>query len=187
MTISLDELGLTNPERADEFAERCAFTKSLTIRISTDILWSSDDPSDRAYDWLAVLMFGEFLATLETQPSYRVVQVGDAVMAVDFTLKSNITATTFTRIMEYGAALLAFQTDGTATCHFAATDIMDYEATILEFQEEIENRVATFDDLAARYAAEFIAGQQADGEPSNEYTERLSKWMDVNIQARFSA
>ena len=100
MTISLDELGLTNPERADEFAERCAFTKSLTIRISTDILWSSDDPSDRAYDWLAVLMFGEFLATLETQPSYRIVQVGDAIMAVDFTLKSNITVTTFTRIME---------------------------------------------------------------------------------------
>jgi hypothetical protein len=187
MTISLDELGLTNPQRADDFAERCAFTKSLTIRISTDILWSSDDPSDRAYDWLAVLMFGEFLATLETQTCYSIVQVGDAIMAVDFTLKSNITATTFTRIMQYGAALLAFQTEGTATCHFAATDIMDYEATILEFQQEIQNRVATFDDLAARYAAEFIAGQQADGEPSNEYTVRLSKWMDSNIQTRVSA
>ena len=135
MTISLDELGLTNPERADEFAERCAFTKSLTIRISTDHLWSSDDPSDRAYDWLAVLMFGEFLATLETQPSYRIVQVGDAIMAVDFTLKSNITVTTFTRIMEYGAALLAFQTDGTATCHFAATDIMDRNQFVFQVGE----------------------------------------------------
>ena len=57
----------------------------------------------------------------------------------------------------------------------------------MEFQEEIQNRVATFDELAARYAAEFIAGQQADGEPSNAYTERLSKWMDSNIQARISA
>jgi hypothetical protein len=187
MTISLDELGLTNPQRADDFAERCAFTKSLTIRFSTDILWSSDDPSDRAYDWLAVLMFGEFLATLETQPYFSIVHVGDAVMAVDFTLKSNITSTTFTRIMQYGAALLAFQTEGTATCHFAATDIMDYEATILDFQDDIQNHVATFTDLAAMYVAEFIAGQQADGEPANEYTMLLSSWVQSNSSTRVSA
>jgi hypothetical protein len=187
MTISLDELGLTNPLCADEFAERCAFTKSLTIRISTDILWSSDDRSERAYDWLAVLMFGEFLATLETQPSYQIVHVEEQIMALDFTLKANITATTLTSIMQYGAALLAFQTEGTATCHFAATDIMDYEATILGFQDDIQNRVAIFNDLAARYAAEFIAGQKADSEPENEYIVILSRWVQSEISTRASA
>lgn len=187
MTISLDELGLTNPLSAEEFAERCAFTKSLTIRISTDILWSSDDRSERAFDWLAVLMFGEFLANLETHPTYRIVQVGDPIMAVDFTLKANITATTLTSIMKYGAALLAFQTEGTATCHFAATDIMDYEETILDFQDDIQNHVSTFTDLAAIYVAEFIAGQQADGEPANEYTMLLSNWVQSKSSTRVSA
>jgi hypothetical protein len=132
-------------------------------------------------------MFGEFLAGLETRPTYEIVHGGENIMAVDFTIHENITASTLTSIMQYGAALLAFQTEGTATCHFAATDIMDYEATILVFQEEIHNRVATFDDLAARYAAEFIAGQQADGEPSNEHTVHLSKWMAGDIQTRVSA
>jgi hypothetical protein len=187
MTISLDELGLTNPLSAEEFAERCAFTKSLTIRISTDILWSSDDRSERAYDWLAVLMFGEFLATLETQPSYRIMQVEEQIMALDFTLHANITATTLISVMKYGAALLAFQTEGRATCHFAPTDVMDYEETILDFQDDIQNRVATFNDLAARYAAEFIAGQQADGEPANAYTILLSNWVQSNSSTRASA
>jgi hypothetical protein len=187
MTISLDELGLTNPLSAEEFAERCAFTKSLTIRISTDILWSSDDRSERAYDWLAVLMFGEFLANLETQPSYRIVQVEEQIMALDFTLHANITATTLTSIMKYGAALLAFQTEGTATCHFAATDIMDYEETILDFQADIQNHVATFTDLAAMYVAELIAGQQADGEPANEYTVLQSRWVQSDSSTRASA
>jgi hypothetical protein len=187
MTISLDELGLTNPECAGEFAQRCAFTKSMTVRISTDTLWSCDDHSERAYDWLAVLMFGEFLAGLETRPTYEIVHGGENIMAVDFTIHENITASTLTSIMQYGAALLAFQTEGTATCHFAATDIMDYEAEFLVFQEDVQNRVTVFHDLAARYAEAFISGQQNDNEAPNEYTDVLMQWLDVVRVQRASA
>jgi hypothetical protein len=187
MTISLDELGLTNPECAGEFAERCAFTKSMTIRISTDILWSSDDHSEQAYDWLAVLMFGEFLAGLETRPTYAVIRGGENIMAIDFTLHDNITASTLTRIMQYGAALLAFQTEGTATCHFASTDIMDYEAEFLSFQQDIQTRVTVFHDLASRYAETFISGQQNDNEAPNEYTAVLQQWLDTARVQRASA
>jgi len=179
MTISLDELGLTNPECAGEFAQRCAFTKSMTVRISTDTLWSSDDHSEQAYDWLAVLMFGEFLAGLETRPTYEIVHGGENIMAVDFTMHDNITSSTLTSIMQYGAALLAFHTEGTATCHFAPTDIMDYEVEFLLFQEDVQNRVAIFHDLATRYAEAFISGQQNDNEAPNEYTAVLQQWLDT--------
>lgn len=187
MRISLDELGLTNPECAGDFAERCAFTKSMTIRISTDILWSSDDASERAADWLAVLMFGEFLGSLNTRPSYGIVNTGDRIMAVEFTLHENITQSTLVSIMQYGAALLAFQTDGRATCHFASTDIMDYEASFLAFQRDIQNRVTIFHDIALMYAEAYIAGQVADGLPTNDYTMLLRNWLTGCSSQRASA
>jgi len=187
MKISLDELGLTNPECAGEFAERCAFTKSMTIRMSTDTLWSSDDHSDQAYDWLAVLMFGEFLGRLETHPTYGIVHGGENIMAVDFTLHDNITASTLTSIMQYGAALLAFHTEGTATCHFASTDIMDYETEFLSFQEDIQNRVTVFHDLATRYAEAYISGQQNETAAPDEHTDVLQQWLEMVHDQRASA
>jgi len=187
MTISLDELGLTNPECATDFAERCAFTKSMTVRISTDILWTSEDAADRAYDWLAVLMFGEFLAGRGTAPTYQVVSSMNEVMAVDFTLHNNITEDTLTSLMQYGAALLAFQTEGTATCHFNASDIMDYEEAILEFQDDIVNRVHVFHDLASLYASEYLAGLDVTEASDSPYVMQLSKWITANRHQRASA
>ena len=187
MTISLDELGLTNPECASDFAERCAFTKSMTVRISTDILWTSEHATDRAYDWLAVLMFGEFLAGLGTAPTYQIVSSMNQVMAVDFTLHNNITEDTLTSLMQYGAALLAFQTDGTATCHFNESDIMDYEAEILAFQDDIVNRVHTFHDLAGLYASEYLAGLDIAEPDESRHVMHLSKWVAPDRQLRASA
>ncbi|MFM7186415.1 MAG: hypothetical protein ACKO14_01220 [Armatimonadota bacterium] len=187
MTISLDELGLTNPECASDFAERCAFTKSMTVRISTDILWTSEDAADRAYDWLAVLMFGEFLAGLGTAPTHKIVQASGQVMAVDFTLRNNINEGTLTSLMQYGAALLAFQTDGTATCHFNASDIMDYEDSLLNFQNEIVNRVHVFHDLAGLYASEFLAGLTLTDAEENLHVTQLSKWITTDWQRRVLA
>lgn len=187
MTISLDELGLTNPECAGDFAERCLFTNSMTIRISTDVLWSSDDPEYQAYDWLAVLMFGEFLASLGTKPSYDIVNVNSRVMAVDFTLNQKITAPTIISVMNYGAALLAFQTDGSATCYFDSTDIIDYETAFFAFQNDIINRVQTFDSLAVKYAETYIAGQQANGTPPDEHTAKLDKWINRETSHRIAA
>jgi hypothetical protein len=108
-------------------------------------------------------------------------------MAVDFTLHDNITASTLTSIMQYGASLLAFQTEGAATCHFALSDIMDYEAEFLLFQEDIRNRVTVFYDLATRFAEAFISGQQNDNEAPNEYTDVLMQWLDVVRVQRASA
>jgi hypothetical protein len=159
----------------------------MKIRFSTDILWSSDDHSEQAYDWLAVLMFGEFLAGLGTRPTYAVIRGGENIMAIDFTLNDNITASTLTSIMQYGAALLAFQTEGTATCHFASTDIMDYEAEFLSFQQDIQKRVTVFHDLASRYAETFISGQQNDNVAPNEYTAVLQQWLDTACGQRASA
>jgi hypothetical protein len=187
LTISLDELGLTNPECASDFAERCAFTKSMTVRISTDILWTSEDAADRAYDWLAVLMFGEFLTSLGTAPTYQVVHGFDQIMAVDFTLHNNITKATLTSLMQYGAALLAFQTEGTATCHFNDSDIMDYEAEILAFQDDIVNRVHAFHDLAGLYASEYLAGLDMDKPDESSHVMQLSKWIAPDQQLRASA
>ena len=187
MTISLDELGLTNPECASDFAERCAFTKSMTVRISTDILWTSEHATDRAYDWLAVLMFGEFLAGLGTAPTHQIVSSMNQVMAVDFTLHNNITEDTLTSLMQYGAALLAFQTDGTATCHFNESDIMDYEAEILAFQDDIVNRVDTFHDLAGLYASEYLAGLDIACGDESRHVMQLSKWIAPDRQLRASA
>ena len=187
MTISLDELGLTNPECASDFAERCAFTKSMTVRISTDILWTSEDATDRAYDWLAVLMFGEFLAGLGTAPTYQIVSSMNQVMAVDFTLHNNITEDTLTSLMQYGAALLAFQTDGTATCHFYESDIMDYEAEILAFQDDIVNRVHNFHDVAGVYASEYLAGLDIAEADESRHVMQLSKWVAPDRQLRASA
>jgi hypothetical protein len=124
-------------------------------------------------------MFGEFLAGLETRPTYEIVHGGENIMAVDFTMHDNITSSTLTSIMQYGAALLAFHTEGTATCHFAPTDIMDYEVEFLLFQEDIQKRVTVFHDLAARYAETFISGQQNDNEAPNEYTAVLQQWLDT--------
>lgn len=70
MTMSLDELGLTNPADVGDIVERCRLSRSQTVRISTDILWTSEVASDRAFDWLAVLMFGELIAELSTNPTY---------------------------------------------------------------------------------------------------------------------
>jgi hypothetical protein len=187
MTISLDELGLTNPECASDFAERCAFTKSMTVRISTDILWTSEDAADRAYDWLAVLMFGEFLTGLGTAPTYQVVHGFDQIMAVDFTLHNNINEATLTSLMQYGAALLAFQTDGTATCHFNEADIMDYEAEILAFQDDIVSRVHAFHDLAGLYASEYLAGLDMAKPDESSHVMQLSKWIAPDQQLRASA
>ena len=187
MTISLDELGLTNPECASDFAERCAFTKAMTVRISTDILWTSEDASDRAYDWLAVLMFGEFLAGLGTAPTYRVVHSMNQIMAVDFTLRNNITEATLTSLMQYGAALLAFQTDGTATCHFNASDIMDYEEAILAFQNDIVNRVHIFHDLASLYASEYVAGLDTADATDSHHVTQLYNWITPEWRQRESA
>ena len=187
MTISLDELGLTNPECASDFAERCAFTKSMTVRISTDILWTSEDAADRAYDWLAVLMFGEFLASRGTAPTYQIVHGFDQVMAVDFTLHNNINEATLTSLMQYGAALLAFQTEGTATCHFNEADIMDYEAEILSFQDDIVNRVHAFHDLAGFYASEYLAGLEMAEPDESRHVMQLAKWIAADWQHRAAA
>jgi hypothetical protein len=187
MTISLDELGLTNPECASDFAERCAFTKSMTVRISTDILWTSEDAADRAYDWLAVLMFGEFLASRGTAPTYQIVHGFDQVMAVDFTLHNNINEATLTSLMQYGAALLAFQTEGTVTCHFNESDIMDYEEAILAFQDDIINRVHAFHDLAGLYASEYLAGLDMAEPDESRHVMQLAKWIAPDQQLRASA
>ncbi len=187
MTISLDELGLTNPDRAGELAERCAFTKSMTIRISTDILWTSDNAADRAFDWLAVLMFGEFLASLGTAPTFRIIRSMDQVMAVDFTLTTGITDTCLTAIMKYGAALLAFQTEGTATCHFKPDEIMDYEQALLTFQEDIASRVHAFDELAGLYSAEYLSGLAEPTAFDIHHVEQLAKWLPVERQQRATA
>ena len=85
------------------------------------------------------------------------------------------------------AALLAFQTEGTATCHFASTDIMDYEAEFLSFQQDIQKRVTVFHDLASRYAETFISGQQNDNVAPNEYTAVLQQWLDTACGQRASA
>jgi hypothetical protein len=187
MTISLDELGLTNPECASDFAQSCLFSNSMTIRISTDVLWSSDDPAEQSYDWLAVLMFGEFLASLGTKPSYDIVKVNNRVMAVDFTLNRKITAPTIISVMNYGAALLAFQTDGSATCYFDSTDIIDYETAFFAFQTDIINRVQTFDSLAVKYAESYIAGQQANATAPDEHATTLDRWINLKISNRNTA
>lgn len=187
MTISLDELGLTNPKFAGEFAERCIFTASMKIRISTDILWTSENAADRAYDWLAVLMFGEFLAGLGTAPTYQVVSSMNRIMAVDFTLRTNITEATLTSLMQYGAALLDFQTEGSATCHFDAADIMNYESELLEFQDDIINRVHMFDDIARLYAREYLASLDVADTGQNHHATQLSKWCEAHWQQRACA
>jgi hypothetical protein len=64
---------------------------------------------------------------------------------------------------------------------------MDYEAEFLVFQEDVQNRVTVFHDLAARYAEAFISGQQNDNEAPNEYTDVLMQWLDVVRVQRASA
>ena len=89
--------------------------------------------------------------------------------------------------MQYGAALLAFQTEGTATCHFNASDIMDYEEAILEFQDDIVNRVHAFHDLASLYASEYLAGLDVTEARDSPYVMQLSKWITANRHQRASA
>ena len=187
MTLSLDELGLTDPANASGIAQRSTFSKSMTIRISTDVLWVSDDPTEQAYDWLAVLMFGEFLASFATKPSYKIVRVDDKVMAVDFTLHQNITSAVIHSVMQYGAALLAFQTDGTATCYFERNEIRDYETEFFAFRDHLDERVETFHDLAAIYAETYIAGQLLYGDDASEHHLILDKWLDNATDRKMSA
>jgi hypothetical protein len=89
--------------------------------------------------------------------------------------------------MQYGAALLAFQTDGTATCHFNEADIMDYEAEILAFQDDIVSRVHAFHDLAGLYASEYLAGLDMAKPDESSHVMQLSKWIAPDQQLRASA
>jgi len=185
-TISLDELGLTNPECASDFAERFVFTKSMTVRISTDILWTSEDAADRSHDWLAVLMFGEFLAGLGTAPTYKIVRASGQVIAVDFRLHNSITEATLTAFMQYGASMLALRTEATATCHFNASDIMDYEDALLTFQNDIVNRVHMLHDLSRLNVSKFLAGLKLTDAEENLPLNQLSKWITSDWQQRVS-
>lgn len=108
-------------------------------------------------------------------------------MAVDFTLRNNITEVVLTSIMQYGAALLAFQTEGTATCFFHPDDIMDYEETIHAFQDDIVNRVHAFDDLAFLYAAEYAEGLGSTSDCMDQHLSGLQKWLRADWQRRAAA
>ena len=132
-------------------------------------------------------MFGEFLASLGTNPNYNIVVVNNKVMAVDYTLNRKITAPTIVSVMNYGAALLAFQTNGSATCYFDSTDIIDYETAFIAFREDILNRVKTFDTLAVKYAETYIAGQQATGQPLSDHTQLLENWLNTRDSFKLSA
>ena len=160
--------------------------KPLIIRISTDMLCNKRSNADIAFDWLAVLMLGEYLEQLDLNPDWTTVGSMGHILAIDFTVNSAINQTALEALQAYAAAYLSFYTGGRYPSSADYSKLFDYEQELLRFEDDIKSRVRRFDDIAKHYTSSFIAGLR-DKYMGADYVMmlgkhqlRLKRWMDIS-------
>ena len=186
MTLTLDELAIVDGPRL--FSRRDASDKveSLVVRIPTDMLCNDRSNVDAALDWLSVLMLGESLAALGTDPSWTTVGRGEHVLAVDFKLNQGLDSNGFDALLAYAASYLSFYSDGRYPSGEQKPGMFDYEHELLSFEDDIQNRVTRFNDIAIRYTTRFVAGLRDSYLGADYVTNvgihqlRLKRWLDYS-------
>jgi hypothetical protein len=141
---------------------------------------------DAAFDWLSVLMLGEFLAALGTDPSWTTVGRGEHVLAVDFKLNQGLGSNGFDALLAYAASYLSFYTDGRYPSGEELPGMIEYEQALLSFEDDIQVGVTRFHEIAGRYTTRFVAGLR-DSYLGADYVtnvgihqRRLKRWLDVS-------
>jgi hypothetical protein len=190
--LTLDELAIVDGNRLFTSLTTPTGMQSLVVRIATDMLCNERSNVDAAFDWLSVLMLGEFLATLDCDPQWTAVGHPERVLAVDFTLNKTLDRTSFDALHAYAASYLAFYTDGRYPAGEQITGMFDYEQELLSFEDDIQGRVHRFNDIARKYTTRFVAGLRDSYLGADYVTNvgrhqlRLKRWMDYSA-LRFSA
>lgn len=186
MILTLEELALVDGGRLLSTLNDGNSDNNLTVRIGTDMLCNHRSNADCAFDWLAILMLGERLELLGCDPSWAPVGQPNTVIAIDFKLNTRIGEMEITYICQYAKAYLAFYTD----CHFGTqgdvADVFDYEAELLDFEDNIQTKVHRFHDIAKLYTACFVEGLRESYLGADYVTMlginqlRLKKWLDIS-------
>ena len=186
MNLTLEELAIVDGPRLFSSLDTSGKAGKLVIRIATDMLCNQRSNVDAAFDWLSVLMLGEFLAAHNADPSWTAVGHPDHVMAVDFTLNETLDRNGFDALIAYAASYLSFYTDGRYPSGEELPGMFEYEQALLSFEDDIQVRVTRFDDIAGRYTTRFVAGLR-DSYLGADYVtnvgihqRRLKRWLNVS-------
>ena len=100
MILTLEELALVDTTKWMTQSNENT-VKPLIIRISTDMLCNKRSNADIAFDWLAVLMLGEYLEQLDLNPDWTTVGSMGHILAIDFTVNSAINQTALEALQAY--------------------------------------------------------------------------------------
>ena len=186
MTLTLEELAIVDGPRLFSSLEAYDTADTFVVRISTDMLCNQRPYADMAFDWLAVLMLGETLVKLGGNPIWTPVGSPQRILAVDFTFGKRIDRPAFDALLGYAASYLSFYTDGRYPQSSGQTPMFDYEQELLSFEDDIQNRVHHFNDIAEMYTSNFVAGLRQTYMGADyvsmlgRHQLRLKKWLDVS-------
>jgi hypothetical protein len=186
MILTLEELAIVDGNRLFTSLTAPTVTQPLVVRIATDMLCNERSNVDAAFDWLSVLMLGEFLATLECEPQWTAVGNPERILAVDFTLNKTLDRTSFDALHAYAASYLSFYSDGRYPAGEPIPGMFDYEHELLSFEDDIHGRVLLFNDIASHYTTRFVAGLRDSYLGADYVTNvgrhqlRLKRWMDYS-------
>jgi hypothetical protein len=186
LILTLEELAIVDANRLFTSLTAPTVTQPLVIRIATDMLCNERSNVDAAFDWLSVLMLGEFLATLDCDPQWASVGHPERILAVDFTLNKSLDRTGFDALHAYAASYLSFYSDGRYPAGEQILGMFDYEQELLSFEDDIQSRVLRFDNIASRYTTRFVAGLRDSYLGADYVTNvgrhqlRLKRWMDYS-------
>lgn len=186
MNLMLEELAIVDGPRLFSSLDTSTKAGKLVIRIATDMLCNERSNVDAAFDWLSVLMLGEFLAEHNADPTWTAVGHPEHVLAVDFTLNNTLDRKGFEALIAYAASYSSFYSDGRYPSGEELPGMFEYEQALLSFEDDIQNRVTRFDDIARRYTTRFIAGLR-DSYLGADYVtsvgihqRRLKRWLDYS-------
>lgn len=185
MTLTLEELALIDSDRLIDSIASDGQNR-LVIRIGTDMLCNGRSNADIAFDWLAVLMLGEYIIGLGCDAEWSTVGATNHILAIDFSISTNLTPYTMDALIAYATAYLSFYTGGRSPIRSATDSLFDYEVELFRFEDELGGRVQHFHDIARLYTASYVAGLREKYLGADyvmmlgRHQRRLRKWLEIS-------
>jgi len=185
LTLTLEELALLDSARLIDSITSSGQNR-LVVRIATDMLCNARSNGDKAYDWLAALMLGEYIVGLGLDAQWSTVGVPNHILAIDFSITTNLTQSSVDALKAYAASYLSFYTGGRSPRRSATATMFAYEVELFRFEDELGSRVRHFHDIARLYTASYVEGLRDEFLGADyvmmlgRHQRRLRKWLEIS-------